>query len=147
MIVRGHIAVSLVLSGILYGAFQSTGLAVASLASGIFIDLDHLLEYLVTHRMRFRTKEFLSYFYGRRYRKLFLIFHGWEWLAFLAVLSWLTNWNPWAVGSLIGFGQHMLLDQLYNGPCPLGYFFTWRWMNGFERKAFFSDENEGGQEI
>lgn len=140
MKIKHHAVVSTIVSGILYSVFKSWGLAIASFVSGIFVDLDHIIDFLIAKGLRFHPEQFFNYFneknFGSRDR-LFFLFHAWEWLILIAVAAWLTGWNFWITGLLIGYGHHMLLDELYNSsryrirPWILGYFILWRWKKGF----------------
>jgi hypothetical protein len=139
-----HIAVSTMISGIIYTIFKSWGLATASFISGIFIDLDHIIDYLIVHGLHFDVKEFNIFFREKRYwkvtsrhLKITMIFHGWEWLIILSITAKLTNWNPLVTGVLIGFGQHIILDALNNKPNSwiatfLHYSLLWRLKNNFK---------------
>ncbi len=138
-----HAAVSIVLSGILYSVFKSWGLAAASFVSGILVDFDHIIDYWIEYGLRFDLKQFFNYFDEKNFenrKKLFFVFHAWEWLIVLAAAAWLTGWNLWVTGLLIGYGQHMVIDELYNSlkyrirPFVWGYFLLWRWKNGFRFK-------------
>jgi len=138
-----HVAASALISGGLYTISGSWGLTAASLLSGILVDADHIADYWLIHGLRFDLKQLFSYFdehnFERR-KKLFFIFHGWEWLIIAVVSAWLTDWNHWFTGLAIGYGQHMVLDELYNNaryrlrPHVLGYSLLWRWKNGFNFK-------------
>jgi hypothetical protein len=130
-----HIAISAVISGVLYILFKSWALAFSSFISGIFIDLDHVIDYVIEHGFHFELKKFFHFFYGEQYRKLTLILHGWEWLVLLLILSWLTGWNPWITGVFIGFSQHILSDRIYNISNFWSYSLLWRWKNKFDTKA------------
>ncbi len=132
-----HIAASTIISGVLYAIFKSWGLSIASLVSGIFIDLDHVIDYLIEHGLRFNVKKFFDFFYEEKHRKIFLIFHGWEWLIILCVFAWLTNWNPWITGILIGCGQHMVFDFFYSMTTLRSYSLLWRWKNRFDSEVLF----------
>jgi hypothetical protein len=142
MRVKHHLVISLALSGIVYLVFRSWGMSIAVLASGVLIDLDHVLDYLLTHGMRFQRRDFFRYFYEKQYQKLFLPFHGWEWVAVWGVLAWKTGWDSWSTGVFIGIGHHLLLDQVSNRPGPGGYSLLWRLKNGFHRKSFFPKERK-----
>jgi hypothetical protein len=113
-------------------------MAASALLSGILIDLDHIVDYMIEFGPRFDRKQFFDYFYKKEYRRVVLVFHGWEWLLFLGVLAWQTGWNPWYVGLLAGIGHHLVLDQLANSAKPLGYSVLWRWLNGFRASAFLA---------
>jgi hypothetical protein len=147
-----HAAVSIVISGILYSIFKSWGLAVASLISGIFVDLDHIIDYWIEYGLRVNLKQFFNYFDEKNFKnrkKLFFVFHGWEWLIVLVAAAWLTGWNLWVTGLLIGYGQHMIIDELYNSPnyrirpYVRGYSLLWRWKNGFEFTPIPKAEKSG----
>ncbi len=137
MIPKHHITISIILSGILYTCFRSWGLAIGSLVAGIFIDVDHIIDYTIENGLNFNIKNFFSFFYEKKFSKIFLIFHGWELLLVLIVLAKLTDWNYWATGALIGYGQHIVLDQIINSVGFWGYFLLWRWKNRFEGEVIF----------
>ena len=127
-----HIAVSTVVSGILYLILKSWSLTIASFLSGIFLDLDHYIDYFIELGSPFDIRKFFHSIYEERLNKIYLIFHGWEWSIVLLLLAWSTDWNPWITGVLIGYGQHMVLDARYNTNWPLsGYSLIWRWRKGF----------------
>ncbi len=136
-----HLAVSTVISGILYTIFRSWGLVIASFISGIFIDLDHIIDYFIINGIHFNLKEFSNFFKKKKYWKVAskhwrinLIFHGWEWLVVLSILAGITNWNTVVTGILIGFGHHIILDVFNDKPNSwqqtfFGYSLLWRWKN------------------
>ncbi len=139
MKLQHHTAFSIIISAITYMIFKSWGIAIVSLISGIFIDLDHLLDYFVEYGWPLKIKKFFYVFEEGQISRAFLLLHGWEWLILLAVTSWSTNWNPWITGMLIGFGQHMLIDKTFNGISFKSYSLLWRWKNGFHRDSFFEN--------
>jgi len=55
-----------------------------------------------------------------------LMLHSWELIGILAIIAMASNWEPVCTGLLIGMGHHMVLDQIFNHPYPLGYFLTFR---------------------
>jgi len=136
-----HLAVSTVISGILYTVFRSWGLVIASFISGIFIDIDHIIDYFIMNGVHFRVKQFSAFFQKKKYWEIAstywrinLIFHGWEWLVILSILAGITNWDPVVTGILIGFGHHIILDVFNSRPNSwqqtfLGYSLLWRWKN------------------
>ncbi len=128
-----HIAVSALVSGLLYMVFKSWGAAFASFVSGVFIDLDHIIDYILEYGWHINIKKFFKVFYNAEFKRLYLILHSWEFLLLLAVSGWLTGWNPWITGTLIGAGQHLICDQITNRPALLGYSLIWRWKKKFDR--------------
>lgn len=132
-----HTAFSILISGALYMVFKSWGLAAACLLSGIFIDLDHIIDYLREYGPPFKIKKFFRIFNEGRLQKAVLILHGWEWVFLLCMFSWMTDWNPFIIGLTLGFAQHLLLDEISNGTNPWGYFLLWRWKNDFVYETVF----------
>ena len=140
MKIKHHALTSTIVAGVLYAVFRSWGLAIASFISGIFIDLDHIIDYWIEHGWRFNLKRFFNYFDDKNFvdrKRLFFIFHAWEWLLLLFFAAMLSNWDMWITGFLAGYAQHMILDEIYNSfkyrirPFVWGYFLVWRWRNGF----------------
>lgn len=136
-----HVAASAVVSGALYAAFRSPGLTIASFLSGVFIDLDHLLDYAREHGITLDPAHFFDACHERQFERAVLVLHGWEWLAVLGVAAWLTAWNPWVLGALVGVAQHLALDQLHNRASRWGYSLVWRWKNGFLFERTFPDKH------
>lgn len=137
MKIRHHIALSTVISCILYVIFKSWGLSTASLITGIFIDVDHTIDYFTARGFRIQWKEFLHFFYKEEHRKITLIFHGWEWLFCLGAAAVLTGFSPWVTGALIGYGHHMVCDYFYSRASVMTYSLIWRWKNNFDSQTLF----------
>jgi len=116
---------------------RSWELATACFLSGIFIDLDHVIDFFILFGRPFTIKRFFHVFYGCRFDRIYLFFHAWEWLIILFAASWLTGWNPWLTGALIGVGHHMVLDLFNNGGYFRSYFIIWRWKNQFDFATTF----------
>jgi hypothetical protein len=133
-----HTAFSITIAGILYMIFKSWGLAIACLVSGIFIDLDHIIDYIREHGWPFKIKDFFQVHHKCQFNQIVLVWHGWEWIILWAAAAWLTGWNPWMTGALIGMSQHMLLDTLYNTSNLFTYSFIWRWKQNFDFDTIFT---------
>ena len=132
-----HTAFSFVISGISYMIFKSWGLAIASFLSGVFIDLDHVADFIREYGWSLNVKKFFRVFHNGCFKKVILLFHGWEWLLLWTALAWLTSWNPWITGILIGLTQHLILDTYYNAPTPLTYSILWRMRREFDLVSTF----------
>ncbi len=137
MRLQEHVAFSVPFAGGLYAATSSWQLAVAAFVSGIFVDLDHVFDYLVEYGFNLDLKNFLTSFPEGRYRRIYILLHGWEWVVCGAVVAWLSHWNPWAVGTVLGVGVHLILDQLTNKSKQWAYFLTWRCLTRFEPRRSF----------
>lgn len=133
-----HIGFSATLSVFLYMVTRSWTLSSACLISGIFIDMDHVIDFLIIYGLPFNIKRFFRVFYHElQFKQVYLIFHGWEWLTLLFVVAWLTGWNPLLTGILFGSGHHMILDCVNNGGNVWSYSLIWRWRNNFDFKTTF----------
>jgi len=134
-----HTAISITIGGILYLLFKSWGLAIACVLSGIFIDLDHIIDYVREHGFPFKIKRFFQICDEGRFNRIMLIFHGWEWLFLWYIIAWFTDWNPWITGISIGLTQHLLLDTFYMTTNFKSYSIIWRWQQNFEFQKVFGE--------
>jgi hypothetical protein len=135
-----HATYSVLIAGILYLFCKSWSIALSCLISGVFIDLDHIYDYIREFGFPFKVKNFLHAVENHDISRVTLILHSWELLILIGIIAYFMNWNPWLTGTLIGFGHHLVLDKLNNGERIRAYSFMWRWENNFEfEKIFFND--------
>jgi hypothetical protein len=133
-----HIGFSVIVSAGLYVMTKSWTMSSACLISGIFIDMDHVLDYIIIYRWPFSIKRFFHVFYHElQFKQIYLVLHGWEWLTLLFTAAWITGWNPLLTGILCGSGHHMILDCINNGGNLWSYSLIWRWRNNFDFKTTF----------
>jgi hypothetical protein len=132
-----HITLSAVISGVLFGIYQSWSLSVCSFISGVFIDVDHLIDYFGAYGLCIRPQEIMSYFYEEKHDKIILIFHGWEWLSGLFLLTVMSGFNPWVTGVMVGYSHHIISDFLYNRTTLISYSLIYRWKKGFISEVIF----------
>lgn len=132
-----HIVASTVFSGSLYLIYPSLEMAAASFVAGVLIDIDHCIDYVIEFGIRSKWSNFFRSFEEGQYTRIYIVFHGWEWIPVLGTMSWLTEYNPWVVGILLGATQHLILDQLTNSTACLGYSLIWRWTKKFEPNQAF----------
>jgi hypothetical protein len=137
MRVEHHAAVSVLFSGLLLGLLHSWPMALGALISGIVMDVDHIPDYLFHFGFRFNVRRFFQASYEREYKRVFILLHSWEWLPLGLLLAWWSGWNPWLVGLLLGWVQHMSLDQIVNKPRRMGYFLLGRWRADFDHDLCF----------
>lgn len=112
-------------------------MSLSCIISGIFIDLDHIIDVLREHGKNVTVTDFFRLCHHGQFNRIILIFHGWEWLLLWAIAAWLTGWDPWITGTLIGLSQHMILDAYANSTNILTYSLLWRWKNGFDFDTIF----------
>lgn len=133
-----HVAFSTAISLFLYMIFKSWYLSMACFLSGIFIDLDHFIDYFREQGVSLDIKKFFRICENGQFDRVILIFHGWEWILLCAVIGWSSGWTPLATGVIIGLGHHMILDAFYNRTSIRTYSIIWRWSKGFEFDTVFS---------
>jgi hypothetical protein len=137
MKVQYHTGISLALAIALYAAFRSLSLSMAAFITGIFVDIDHSFEYVREYGFRLDPEFFFYTFNNTLYKRVILPFHGWEWVALLAILSVAANYNTITAGMLIGLSSHLICDQFSNGSNKWGYFFFFRLKNRFVTSRIF----------
>ncbi len=128
---RYHVAVSALVAAVLAATLRSWAVVLGSFLMGVFMDLDHLYDYFAHRGLRFEVQDFFRSSYERKYSRAYLMLHGWEWFVVWVLACVLSGWNPWLLGLLIGFSQHLIFDQIANKPHPWGYSLFWRWRYGF----------------
>ena len=137
MKLKQHITISLFFSAFLYAISKSWIIFGSSLISGVLIDLDHILDYFMAYGINIRVKQFFEVCHNLKISRVRLIFHSWELLFLLSICAFVMRWNPWVVGTIVGFTQHIVLDQIFNKPNKWTYFFFWRLKKGFSSKRCF----------
>lgn len=109
-----------------WAATSSPGAVAPSVATGVFVDVDHVID-------------FYNLYIRKDRRRLLLLGHGWEYTA-LGFAVYLSIWgHPWMLAAVLGHLGHLISDQIRNRPeHPLGYFITYRASRGFRRQRVFS---------
>jgi hypothetical protein len=101
-------------------------MAVASLAAGVLVDVDHLFDYLREYRFRPDMGFFFRSFHKTLYRRIVLFLHSWELLILLAAAAVWSRGDGVIVGTIIGMGHHLVADQFTNKVHRWGYFLSYR---------------------
>lgn len=122
------------------GVYAGTGsetMAVSTVASGILIDLDHVLDFVVFSKMKFSIKNMFVWCDQCLWNKVTLLFHSWELMLLLSIAA-ISTQNPILLGIMIGAGFHLAADQVVNPrKNPLHkyfYFLSFRIAKGFSRE-------------
>lgn len=108
-----HFYTSLLLSGSLYVIYQSIEISISCLLSGIFIDLDHIFDFLFFSNYKFSVKKFYCWCDEGKMQKLILIFHSVELYIIIVIINIVYPCNV-SVGILFGCGLHLALDEIRN---------------------------------
>ncbi len=141
MKVSEHIGVSFSLSTMVFALTKNYLFALSSFLSGTLIDFDHFFDYFKSAGIKFNLNDFFNRCENLQIEKIYLLLHSYELLLLLLLLTHLTSYNSVIIGILFGFSQHLLLDQIFNGVRPLGYFLIHRWRNGFSSEYIFNNNN------
>ncbi len=118
--------------------FRSATCAAASFAAGVFIDIDHLIDYYVKYGLTFKLRSIYDTCARLDMKRVYVVFHSYE----IVILAWLIIWaaglpNVWKAIA-IGLTQHLIFDQLTNRAGRFGYFITYRLLKGFDRNALIA---------
>jgi hypothetical protein len=135
-----HAIVSVGFGIAFYCLFKSVAGALVCVFSGILVDIDHYIDYVRDRGFNFNLKRFFQYSHNIEYERLFIVFHGYEYLAPLALLLVLSDYNLLVAAVITGFTQHLLVDQFTNPVKPLAYFMSYRLKNRFSKECVLTDE-------
>jgi len=132
-----HIALSAATSALVWAVFRSVSATAACFLTGVFLDLDHVIDYVVNYGWRIRIRHLFRAFEYETFENLFLFLHSWEFVAVYLVFLWLINWKPVAIGAVVGILTHLLFDHFFNAHSAFGYFLSYRIRHGFSGKHFY----------
>jgi len=139
---RDHVIISLGISALIYHIYASVPAFISSFAGGVFIDIDHLLDYYINKGINFRINGFLNWCYNREAKKLTLIFHSIELVFAFWIIIYIFNLNIFWIALAAGISQHMILDIIYNGRHMkvISYFFAFRVSKHFKNEYFLREQ-------
>ena len=137
-----HIVASGMISAAFAGYTHSWDGTMACFLSGIFIDLDHIIDFWIAKK-RFprQYRDLYSFCANEKAGKLHLVFHSYELLAVLWFLCFFSKWNPVWLGITIGMTLHIIFDALTNSLKPFVYFMIYRIKHNFSKAAAFPEED------
>jgi len=136
-----HILISGGVTAVLSIWIKSSGALLACFLSGIFIDLDHHLDYFIAKkRIPLSYNKLSEFCHNEHGAKLYLIFHSYELLAviWICIYGWSLG-NIW-VGVAVGMTTHLFCDEFANPIKPMAYFFTFRLKKNFTRELLLKKE-------
>ena len=110
----------------------------ACFLSGIFIDLDHHLDYFLERKeLPLSYKKLVDFLENDHRSRLYLVLHSYELIALLWASIFYFQLNAVWLGAAIGFTTHIFCDEIVNPLRPLSYFLTYRVKHNFCREMFF----------
>jgi len=111
------------------------------LLSSYLIDMDHIVDYLMTVGPRWDFVALTTGSYFVTSGRVMVLLHSWE-LAILLVIVALSKREAKSAGALLGIGVgimgHLLVDQItYSQPSWALYFLTARMLHGFADPVYW----------
>jgi len=144
-----HIIVSLSLSAALWFFTRSFYAALLCLGSGLFLDADHIIEYIIHFGWKGLNYDHLYHVCEnteknipgiKRFKKLYLLFHSVEVLILLWLVTIVTK-NMYILAMALGYSSHIALDIIGNRAHPSSYFLIIRAMKGFHVDKILKEKN------
>ena len=137
---KHHVILSTGVSALFAIWIKSKCAIIVCFLSGIFIDLDHHLDYFLARReLPLSYKKLVDFFDNDR-GPIHLYLHSYEMLIMLWFsIYYLSLGNVW-VGLAVGLTTHLLCDAIANPFKPIAYFLTYRIKHKFNRKMLFKKE-------
>lgn len=134
-----HIITSGMVSVALWPVYHSVEISVMCFLTGVFIDIDHFIDYFREFGFNINVPKFFQVFKGKNINRVWIPLHSWELFGMMLFFSWLGQGNNWMIGLITGYFLHMILDQLFNKPGPWSYFLVFRYTKKFSHKVLFPD--------
>jgi hypothetical protein len=127
-----HLILSPLVAAIFFLFTRSLIPSIICLFVGVFIDLDHLIDFWVHSKKFSFGKDFFDYFYKAEFRKIYLVFHSVELIPFIYFLGNFLFGKSMTYAILLGFIVHLFLDYIGNSKNPFSYFLIYRILVGFD---------------
>ena len=136
-----HASISAILGVAFLIWFQSWLAALICFLCGVFIDLDHHLDYFFAKgKLPWRYRDLVYYGATDKKHKLYLIFHSYEELAVLWWCIYEFDLSIIWIAGATGLTVHLLCDQIHNPLKPLTYFLSYRIYHNFDKKKLYRDD-------
>ena len=135
-----HVIASAITSAAFYCVNPSLPATAGCFLSGIFIDLDHVVDLWVHKKKLFFTvKELFRFCEVEKEGKLRLWLHSYELLFLFWAAIYVFHLGSLWIGIALGLTVHMILDQIFNPVKPLVYFLAYRIRHNFSRECTFNE--------
>ena len=129
----GHLIIALIVGFISYLKTNNPWFILLSLVVSFAIDLDHLFDYWMAVGVDFNPKKFFKINYFKVNKKVFVLFHSWELVIFVFLLSFVKS--GWFFKTLaLAMFFHILWDSISYKIFPWDYSIIWRGLHGFKIK-------------
>ena len=128
-----HLAVSAASGAILTLWLHSWVAGITCTIVGVFVDIDHFLDFWLTCGFSLNLKRFLDFSYYGTSRRFLVIFHAYEYIPVCLWLATFPEIRYFGWGLTSGYVLHLLCDQVGNrGLHRYTYFLSYRLVQRFE---------------
>lgn len=131
-----HFVVTSVCALLVYLMTKNMRYAVIFIATGLLVDLDHLIDYGLFFKHRFNLRAFLNCLYLKSGR-IYLFMHSWELVCLILATSVFSGSLSLFVLTL-SLALHMAIDNLQRKD-PMFYFFVYRAAKRFEAETLLPE--------
>jgi hypothetical protein len=130
---KQHFAVSIGSGVILAALLRSWTAGLACFTAGVFIDLDHFIDFWLNRGFSLDPAKLLDFCYYGTSKKFFDVLHGWEYVPLLLWVSTGSRASHIGWGVTVGYTLHLIGDQFFNTHLhPCTYFISYRAFHRFE---------------
>lgn len=139
-----HFLFALLAGFIVWKLWKKNAAFIAAFAGGFFIDLDHLIDYLLAFGFNFQLDYFLGSYQLFKTGKIFIFFHGWEYVLILTFIAFiLKNKTAKSITLALALGAlfHLSVDSLLNNMPIKSYSIIYRAKNNFDIKPLVKPAN------
>ncbi|MDP3142897.1 MAG: hypothetical protein Q8N14_02980 [Candidatus Omnitrophota bacterium] len=131
-----HIFVTVLISLLIFFYTRNLSYLIIFIAGGIFIDLDHFIDYFFYFKRSFSLKNFFNSSYLKS-GKVYLLLHSWELVFFALIFSVIFNVKALLVLAL-ALIVHLFIDSLHRLN-PFSYLLIYRIKKNFDLKVLFPE--------
>ncbi len=127
-----HVTVSVTVGAILGLFLRSWAAAFSCCIAGIFIDLDHLIDFWVNRGFSVNIRQFFDFCYRGTSSTFCIVLHGYEYIPFFLWFGSVPACRNIGWGLTLGYTLHLLGDQFFNTHLSRWtYFFSYRLYHRF----------------
>ena len=144
-----HAIVSFSVGLILWVFTKSIYAGILCFLSGILVDFDHVIEYIVHHGVKtitikrvYQASTQTGEGIGElRFKNLYLIFHAHE-IALLFIIITIFTRNIYILAITIGYLTHLIMDCIANPVSIRAYSIIWRAVNKFDTEIMYKKKKK-----
>lgn len=113
---------------------------------GVLIDLDHFIDYFLAFGWQFRLEYFIKGYQFLASDKIYILFHGWEYVVLLAAIAWFIKFNiklkAIVLALALGMFFHLSIDAFTNEGAQIKtYSIIYRAKNNFDVQQLVTPEH------